>query len=100
MKKTLITLIGFFVIGVSNANALVHNNNVKINEIIEWNNNSPIHLLLSNGNRCYVPSTEKNLYSLVLTLFTSAKSSDIVCFDSEEETNGFLAHRIHRVIAK
>lgn len=98
MKKITLTLIGFLFITLSNANAWVHSGDVTIDEMIEWQDNYSIIFTLSNGTRCYVPSGEKNLYSLVLTIFSSGKKIDIHCHDSIEATGGINAHRVHRIV--
>lgn len=72
---------------------------VSVDEIIEWQDNSPIVFKLSSGFYCWIPNEEKAVYSLILTLYTSGKKAGIHCHDAEENKNGYLAHRLHRIAA-
>lgn len=96
MKRLILCL---FIAVVSNANALVYSENVTIDEIISFQNNNAVYFTLSNGTKCYILNDEKNMYSLILAVQSTRKVIDIHCFDTEENTGGFLGHRTHRIIA-
>ena len=82
-----------------NAYAWVQSDGVTVSNIIEWQDDAPVYFTLSNGTVCYVPNTEKNLYSLVLSIYASGKSANIHCHDSVETYGGVEGHRLHRIIA-
>lgn len=72
---------------------------VTIDQIIEWESNQDVVFKTSEGHYCYIPSDEKNMYSLVLSLMASGKTASIHCHDLTVNIGGFNAHRVHRVIA-
>lgn len=72
---------------------------VTIDRIIEWEANREVVFKTSLGHYCYIPSDEKNMYSLVLSLMASGKSASIHCHDGVVNIGGYNAHRVHRVIA-
>lgn len=77
----------------------VYLDNVSIVEIIQWQDDSPVYIKSSTGVWCYLPAVEKNLYSLLLSVFATGKKVKMVCNDSLESYGGVPGHRIHRVIA-
>lgn len=81
------------------AHAWVLGQGVTIDEVMEWQDNSRIHITLSNGTICYIPSAEKNLYGLALTLFLTRKTATVHCHDTAESTGGIAAYRVHRILA-
>lgn len=84
---------------VSNAHAWVHRSNVKIKNIIQWQDNAPVYITLSDNLVCFLPAGEKNLYSMVLSAYVAQKTIDIHCNDSKESYGGVEGHRIHRFIS-
>ena len=85
------------ILNVNNANAWVFSENVTVKNMIQWQGDSPIYFTLSNGTRCYIPATEKNMYSLILSAFATSKSMDVHCHDTLEEYGGISGHRLNRV---
>lgn len=100
MKKSVV-IIGLL-LGLTlsaSANAWVINENATVDQVWEWQDDYPIYFKLSSGTMCYVPAAEKNLYSLILSLFATGKQATFHCWDAEETTLGVTGHRIHRVVA-
>ena len=81
------------------AHAWVQNQGVTITEVTEWQDSGPIYIKLSNGVTCYIPSAEKNMYGLALTLFVTRKSAIVHCHDTAETWGGIAAYRVHRILA-
>ena len=79
--------------------AWVYSENVSIVEITEWQDGAPIYFKLSNGTMCYVPAAEKNMYSLILSLYISGKRAHIHCTDAVETYGGVPGNRVHRVVS-
>jgi len=73
---------------------------VTISKITQWNNDSPVYIELSNSTSCYVPAVEKNLISLVLTMYAAGKKADIHCWDTADTYSGIPGHRVHRIITQ
>lgn len=72
---------------------------VTIDEIIQWEGDQKIYFKLSNNYICYIPSSEKNTYALILALYMAGKKASVHCHDSEESTSGIKGHKLHRIIA-
>jgi len=102
MKKVLLALSMLVASGVSHA--YTYGQDVKISTVIMWENaeTNPLYFKTSSNLWCYVPAGEKNLYSLVLTLYASGKLADIHCYDSAESLMGGVeaGHKLHRILAK
>lgn len=81
------------------ADAWVHSPNMEIKNIIQWDSNAPIYFTLSNETVCYIPAVEKNMYSLILSLYTAKKKAEFHCHVGVDSYGGYNGHRIHRVIA-
>lgn len=97
MKK--FVMAACIIIGCSlcgNANAWVQGRNVTVSNIIQWQDNAPIYFSLSNNITCYVPASEKNMYSLILGVFSSGKKVNIWCHDTPYYYGGYWGHRVHR----
>jgi len=85
----------------STCNAWVFTGEVTITEVIQWENEKNIVLVLSNPEKtkCYVPLIEKNLHSLVLSLYMSGKTFNAHCHDVADDVGGYPSHKIHRINA-
>ncbi|MEX0139533.1 hypothetical protein MRBLMS1_000290 [Massilia sp. LMS1-1-1.1] len=70
---------------------------VSVQEVIVWQDASPIVIKLSSGLYCHVMPEERYLYALVLTLYASGKTASIYCHDAVENKGGYLSHRLHRI---
>jgi hypothetical protein len=79
--------------------AWVYSPNVSVIEITEWQDGAPVYFKLSNGTMCYVPAAEKNMYSLILSMYVSGKRAHIHCADSSDIYGGMAAYRVHRVVS-
>jgi hypothetical protein len=92
----------FFVVSmmISNvANSWTPNNEKsKVVQIVQWQGTQSTVILLGSGVRCYIPATETNLISLVLSLYISKSDAYWHCADLEENIGGYLSHRLHRVV--
>ena len=100
MKNYISSIIFFLCMTLSlTSHAWVTGENVTVDQIIEWQDNLPIFFKLSNGTMCYIPSDEKNMYSLILSLMVSGKTATFHCHVAEDVTQGWSGHRLHRVIA-
>lgn len=101
MKKTIITLLGIMI--ANNSFAWSYAGDTKITAVTLWEDSStnPLYFKRADNVWCYVAATEKNLHSLILTLYASGKSADIHCYDLAETPMGFEpAHKLHRIVAK
>ncbi len=105
MKKMLLVLAIAFLTNPSYA--WVESNNVTITELMVWenlDNGGPMHFKLSNNKWCYVPSAQKTLHALIMSLYVSGKTiSAIHCYDTADSNAGGSvegAHKLHRIIAK
>lgn len=82
----------------------VSGSDLRISSIVMWESSEvhPLYFKASNDMWCYVPAGEKNLHSLILTLYASGKASDIHCYDLAEEKMGGVpaGHKLHRIITK
>ena len=100
MKKTVGILFCMFLsMFTLPANAWVYSESVTVVHIIEWQDDAPVYLRLSNGTTCFVPALEKNMYSLLLSMFATGKKAHIHCHDIEETYRGISGYRVHRVIS-
>ncbi|MDO6708526.1 hypothetical protein [Photobacterium sp. 1_MG-2023] len=62
-----------------------------------WNNNST-QVRLSNGEFCYIKSTEKELLSIVLAMRAQNATGDFVCTkDADSTVDGKDSRHLHRV---
>jgi hypothetical protein len=81
------------------AHAWVFSDNVTVDQIWQWETEASIVVVLSNGTACYLPSSDKQLYALVLSLSATEKRANVVCWDTVEAVNGVSARKLHRVIS-
>ncbi|MCM0147189.1 hypothetical protein KCN56_01225 [Photobacterium galatheae] len=88
----------------ANVSAWTFGQNVTISSVTLWEGSgvNPLYFKRSDNVWCYVPAEEKNLHSLILTLYASGKTADIHCHDQAENKMGGIesAHKLHRIIAK
>jgi len=67
--------------------------NVTIKEVIQWEGASDDKL-------CYTPLSNKELYSMVLSLYMSQKRLNLICHEAGENIGGYNnSHKIHRINA-
>jgi hypothetical protein len=79
----------------------VHTRDTIITEIIQWEGDSPkVVITLQNGTRCYIPTQEKELYSLALSLYMAKRKIEIHCHELEVNVGGYPSHKVHRIIAR
>jgi hypothetical protein len=97
--KRFITLISLALTLSLPAHAWVTSQGVTISEMTQWQDSGPIHIKLSNGVTCYIPSAEKNLYGLAMTIFVTRKTAMFHCHDAAESFGGLPAYRVHRILA-
>jgi hypothetical protein len=101
MKKFLTILVLVFVSTQTFGFAWVYTQDTSIKELIQWEGNSPkVVITLQNGTRCYIPTQEKELYSLALSLYMAQKKINIHCHEAEVNVGGYPSHKVHRIIAK
>lgn len=81
------------------AAAWVYSENVSVIEITEWQDDAPIYIKFSNGSVCYLQPTEKNLYGLILSIYSSGRKAYVHCHDQTDTYGGVSGHRLHRVLA-
>lgn len=97
MKK--IMLIIALMVSV-NSHAWQRSSSVSIKELVQWEGSSNALMVLSDGKRCYVPLTDKELYSFVLAVYMSGKLMDTYCHDQAETIGGYSnSHKLHRLNA-
>ncbi|PSW80804.1 hypothetical protein [Photobacterium damselae] len=103
MKRNIVPLVLCALLSI-NAMAWTFGSNVTITAVTLWEGSSvnPLYFKRSDNVWCYVPADEKNVHSLILTLYASGKTADIHCHDQAENKMGGIeaAHRLHRIIAK
>ena len=106
-NKIIITfaLIGTLITG--NVYAWASVNDARVTEFIQFNEGiardyTVLKVTDSTGVSilCNVPYAEKNLTSLVLSLYMAGKKATYHCYDETLDVGGYLTHRLHRVIAK
>jgi hypothetical protein len=101
MKKLSILLILFFVTTESFAFAWVHTRDTTIKELVQWEGISPNAVItLQNGTKCYIPTKEKELYSLALSLYLAQRKIEIHCHETAVNIGGYPSHKVHRIIAR
>lgn len=102
MLKKLIFLTILFMPLVSNA--WMYNTNAKIKEFVQWESEEGTGyavLMLNDVNEtiCHVPLSQKELYSLVLSLYASGRTFHIHCYDEVQNIGGYESRRVHRINA-
>jgi hypothetical protein len=80
----------------------VENQNVTIQELIMWEgaDTGVTGFKLSNGVWCYIPGSQKNLHSLILTAYAAGNKAHVYCYDAADPMAGGSvppAHRLHRI---
>ena len=101
MKKFIILIAILFSLFSSTSHAWVFTGNVTIEEVVQWDSNDYIVIVMSNTakTKCHVPLVEKPLYSLVLSLYMSGKTFNAHCYDALIDINGYPSHKLHRINA-
>jgi hypothetical protein len=106
-KKILgaLSFLVFFTLSVQTASAWIPNGTIStIANLIHWQDDSPhVVIITSNGDHCYFNSTTtagKNLLSVVLAYYLSAKRIRLFCHDATSNINGINAHLLHRIGAE
>ncbi len=81
-----------------------------IDEVMVWNSSNKFYIHLDSkinkteGDNifiekqwCYIPDTDQDMISLALTLYTTGKTAVFHCYDTEENTNGVMGRKLHRI---
>ena len=100
MKKL---IIGVFLLVICNTSfGWSFASKTKITAIAIWENSevNPLYFKRSDKVWCYVSAKDKNLHSLILTLYATGKTADIHCHNKAERRMGGIsvAHKLHRII--
>ncbi len=102
MKKFIFGTLLTVVSGVTHA--WIAAEDATISAVIMWESAeiNPLYFKRSDNVWCYIPAGQKNLHSLVLTLYASGKRADIHCYDLAETKMGGVeaGHKLHRILAK
>lgn len=95
MQKTILVIL--LTISTT-SNAWVQSGNTKIREIVQWEMSDFALVMLDDNTRCHIPLTEKELYSLALSMYMSGKTLNVHCHDTPENINGYAnSHKLHRL---
>jgi hypothetical protein len=101
MQKILAIFVLVFVSTQSFAFAWVHTKDTTIKELVQWEGISPnAVIILHNGIKCYIPTKEKELYSLALSLYLAKRKIEIHCHETAVNIGGYSSHKVHRIIAR
>lgn len=65
--------------------------NVKITGFSVWKETAPVFITFDNGSRCYNDNTEKYIYSLALTLYSTGKPTNILCIKNQTTSYGRMS---------
>lgn len=99
MKKIINLVFVFLLLFSTSSHSWVTSSNVKIKSIVQWEGDVHALLVLSNNTQCYIPLSEKVLYSFALALYMSGKSTEMHCHDTPETINGYAnSHKVHRIV--
>lgn len=76
-----------------------YSDQVKIEALFQWEAGGieSALIVLSNGKMCHVPTSDEELYSLVLALYMANKTIGIHCYDTTENIGRFNSKKIHRI---
>lgn len=78
----------------------VFESDAKITHFIRWEGNTaPVYLRINAGKFCFIPSTEKELIALAMTLYVTKTPIQIHCRDEEVNYGGVNGHKVHRIVA-
>ncbi len=84
----------------SAVNAWQVSDNATVSCIIQWENEGPIYFKLSSGTTCFLPAKDKNMYSLILSLYATKNTACFHCHDVSEPNAGITGYKLHRVTAQ
>lgn len=82
------------------SHAWIVSTDVTIKEMIQWEANDDAVIVLSNDVMCYIPLTEKQLYTFVLATYLAGKPFTSYCYDPIVDKHGYPAHKLHRINSK
>ncbi len=106
-KKSILLFVFVGLLSIGNANAWVSVSDATITEFIQFNEGIGRDYTVikvtdsaSNSILCHIPYAEKNLSSLVLSLYMANKKGIYHCYDDTIDIGGYITHRLHRVIAR
>ena len=78
----------------------VQTGNTTIKEMVLWESGIKHAVVkMENDIICYLPLTDKELYSAILAFYLSGKTINLHCYDEAVNVAGYMAHRIHRLNA-
>ncbi len=80
----------------------VQSANTTIKEFVQWEASDGAGyavMKLESNVICYIPLKEKELYSLVLSLYMAKKNISVHCHATEKNIGGYLSHKLHRINA-
>ena len=97
MKKINSLIFAILAFTSLNSNAWVQTGNTSIKEFVQWEDSQKVVLILNSGHQCYVPVSDRELYSLALAFYMSGKEFYLHCYDASENVGGYTAHKIHRI---
>ena len=100
-----VSLVVALSIGIGTASAWIPNGNVTtISNVLHWQDDSPhVVIVTALGDHCYFNATTtagKNLLSVVMGYFLSARKVRLYCHDATSNIGGINAHLVHRIGAE
>ena len=77
---------------------LTFHRDVKIIGYSLWKEDSPVFVRFDNESRCYIARNEKNIFSLLMTLYSSGKTTNVLCVkDQVVSYGGFSGERLSQL---
>ncbi len=77
---------------------LTFHRNVKVVGYSLWKEDSPVFVKFDNESRCYIERNEKNIFSLLMTLYASGNTTNVLCIKSQAISHGgFSGERLSQV---
>lgn len=77
---------------------LTFHRNVKVVGYSLWKEDSPVFVRFDNESRCYIARNEKNIFSLLMTLYSSGKTTNVLCVkDQVVSYGGFSGERLSQL---
>lgn len=72
---------------VAEAGSISQHNDVAVVRVPEWQPDTNLPFELSDGATCYIPANEKDVYDLIIKMFTSAMVTNMQCHEDPENFN-------------
>ncbi len=77
---------------------LTFHRNVKVVGYSLWKEDSPVFIKFDNESRCYIERNEKNIFFLLMTLYASGNTTNVLCIKSQAISHGgFSGERLSQV---